>query len=93
MSYSNGAACPRQECLQEVREREEEEEEQCQQVCKEEDEAACLENRKKNKNKYILLVYRKVPSDPTILPAQYATQKLKAGETTANFTISQIEAY
>lgn len=69
----------RQECLQEAREREEEEEEQRQQLRQEEAEAAHLEDRKKNKNKYVPLVRGKAPSDPTILPAQYAMRKLKAG--------------
>ncbi|KAG2743408.1 hypothetical protein P692DRAFT_20878597 [Suillus brevipes Sb2] len=46
----------RQERLQEAREREEEEEEQHQQLRQEEAEAARLEDRKKNKNKYVLLV-------------------------------------
>ncbi|KAG1721104.1 hypothetical protein EDB19DRAFT_1962248 [Suillus lakei] len=71
----------RQERLQGVREREEEEEEeQCQQLHRDEEEAARLEDRKRNKNKYAPLVRGKVPSDPTILPAQYAMQKLKAGD-------------
>ncbi|KAG1731163.1 hypothetical protein EDD22DRAFT_1045437 [Suillus occidentalis] len=70
----------RQERLQEAREREEEEEEQRQQLRQEEAEAARLEDRKKNKNKYAPLVRGKAPSDPTILPAQYATRKLKAGD-------------
>jgi hypothetical protein len=70
----------RQECLREAREREDKEEEQCQQVRREEEEAAHLEDRKKNKNKYAPLVCGKAPSDPTILPAQYTTQKLKAGD-------------
>jgi hypothetical protein len=63
----------RQERLREVREREDKEEEQRQQVHSEEEEAACLEDRKKNKNKYTPLMRRKAPSDPTISLAQYAT--------------------
>ncbi|KAG1863692.1 hypothetical protein F4604DRAFT_1528199, partial [Suillus subluteus] len=43
------------------------------------EEAAWLEERKKNKNKYAPIKRRKAPSDPTILPAQYANQRLKAG--------------
>ncbi|KAG1838787.1 hypothetical protein F4604DRAFT_1542034, partial [Suillus subluteus] len=70
----------RQDCLQEAREREEEENEQCKQQYKDDKEAARLEERKKNKNKYAPLTCGKVPSDPTILPAQYATRKLKAGD-------------
>ncbi|KAG2060457.1 hypothetical protein BDR06DRAFT_871756, partial [Suillus hirtellus] len=63
-----------------ARQREEDEEEERLQQRREEQEAARLEERKKNKNKYALLVHGKVPSDPTILPAQYATHKLKAGD-------------
>ncbi|KAG1824795.1 uncharacterized protein BJ212DRAFT_1223694, partial [Suillus subaureus] len=47
---------------------------------KDEEEAACCEEHKKNKTKYIPLIRAKVPSDPTIIPAQYATRRLKAGE-------------
>ncbi|KAG1792713.1 hypothetical protein EV424DRAFT_1453706 [Suillus variegatus] len=68
----------RQERL--ARQREEDEEEERLQQLKDEQEAARLEERKKNKNKYAPLVRGKVPSDPTILPAQYATRKLKAGD-------------
>ncbi|KAG1905049.1 uncharacterized protein F5891DRAFT_944509, partial [Suillus fuscotomentosus] len=63
-----------------TRQREEDEEEERLQQLREEQEAARLEERKKNKNKYAPLVRGKVPSDPTILPAQYATRKLKAGD-------------
>ncbi|KAG1795242.1 hypothetical protein EV424DRAFT_1278701, partial [Suillus variegatus] len=63
-----------------ARQREEDEEEERLQQLKDEQEAAHLEERKKNKNKYALLVRGKVPSDPTILPAQYAMRKLKAGD-------------
>ncbi|KAG1867123.1 hypothetical protein C8R48DRAFT_704315 [Suillus tomentosus] len=63
-----------------ARQREEDEEEERLQQLREEQEAARLEERKKNKNKYAPLVRGKVPSDPTILPAQYATRKLKAGD-------------
>ncbi|KAG1717757.1 hypothetical protein EDD22DRAFT_793274, partial [Suillus occidentalis] len=67
----------RQHHLCETRLREEEEEEEWQQHHKEEEDAAWLEERKKNKNKYVPVMHRKVPSDPTILPAQYALRKLK----------------
>ncbi|KAG2155878.1 uncharacterized protein EDB93DRAFT_1101656 [Suillus bovinus] len=70
----------RQEQIQELREREAEEEEQHLQLHTDEEEAARLEDRKKNKNKYVPLICGKVPSDPTILPAQYTTRKLKAGD-------------
>ncbi|KAG1863765.1 hypothetical protein F4604DRAFT_1586855, partial [Suillus subluteus] len=70
----------RQRHLRDIRQREEDEEEQRQQLLIEEQEAACREERKKNKNKYAPLVHRKVPSEPTIIPAQYATRKLKAGD-------------
>ncbi|KAG1717346.1 hypothetical protein EDB19DRAFT_1893084 [Suillus lakei] len=70
----------RQQHLRETRLREEEEEEERQQRRKEEEEAARLEERKKNKNKYVPVVRGKVPSDPTILPSQYAIRKLKAGD-------------
>jgi len=50
---------------------------QCQ---KEEEEAAWLEEQKKNKNKYMPIVCRKVPSNPTILPAQYVLRKMKSGD-------------
>ncbi|KAG1888612.1 hypothetical protein F4604DRAFT_1877199 [Suillus subluteus] len=66
--------------LQDVRRREEEEEEQHQQLLKDEQEAAHCEERKKNKNKYAPLVQGRVPSDPTIIPTQYALRKLKAGD-------------
>jgi hypothetical protein len=39
----------------------------------------CPEERKKNKNKYAPIKHRKVPSDPTIIPAAYAIRKMKAG--------------
>ncbi|KAG1730170.1 hypothetical protein EDB19DRAFT_1641454 [Suillus lakei] len=64
----------------EVEQREDEEEEERRQLLKDEQEAARLEERKKNKNKYAPLVRGKVPSDPTIIPAQYALRKLKAGD-------------
>ena len=70
----------RQERLEEARRRTEEDEVQRQQDLKDEEEAARLEDRKKNKNKYAPIKRGKVPSDPTILPAQYATRKLKAGD-------------
>ncbi|KAG1875508.1 hypothetical protein DFJ58DRAFT_909995 [Suillus subalutaceus] len=47
---------------------------------RDEEEAARLEDRKKNKNKYAPLKRTKVPTDPTILPAQYAIRRLKAGD-------------
>ncbi|KAG1724499.1 uncharacterized protein EDB91DRAFT_1087430 [Suillus paluster] len=59
---------------------EEEEEEQQQQTLKDEEEAARQEERKKNKAKYVPLIRAKVPSDLTIIPAQYTTRRLKAGE-------------
>jgi hypothetical protein len=40
----------------------------------------CLEECKKNKNKYAPLIRAKVPSDPTIIPAQCAMRHLKARE-------------
>ncbi|KAG0707219.1 hypothetical protein DFH29DRAFT_871789 [Suillus ampliporus] len=47
---------------------------------RDEEEATCLEDRKKNKNKYAPLKRTKVPTNPTILPAQYAIRRLKAGD-------------
>ncbi|KAG1875717.1 hypothetical protein F4604DRAFT_1581690, partial [Suillus subluteus] len=70
----------RQEHLENIRRREEEEDEQRQQALKDEEEAARLEECKKNKSKYAPLIRAKVPSDPTIIPAQYATRRLKAGD-------------
>ncbi|KAG2096075.1 uncharacterized protein F5147DRAFT_716935 [Suillus discolor] len=64
----------------EAEQREEEEQEERRQLIKDEQEAAHLEDRKKNKNKYAPLVRGKVPSDPTIIPAQYALRKMKAGD-------------
>ncbi|KAG1747495.1 hypothetical protein EDD22DRAFT_958239 [Suillus occidentalis] len=66
--------------LCEMRLREEEEEEKQQQCCKEEEDAAWLEERKKNKNKYMPVMCGKVPSNPTILPAQYTLRKLKSSD-------------
>lgn len=70
----------KQRRLLEARQREEEEEEERQQQRKEEEETARLEERKKNKTKYAPIVRGKVPSDPTILPAQYAIRKMKSGD-------------
>lgn len=70
----------KQRRLLEARQREEEEEEERQQQRKEEEETARLEERKKNKTKYTPIVRGKVPSDPTILPAQYAIRKMKSGD-------------
>lgn len=82
----------RQECLQEVREWEEEEEEQRQQVHWEEAEAVCLEDRKKNKNKYALLVCGKLPLTLPYywLNTPHESSKL---EIIVSFTISRTEAY
>ncbi|KAG2045649.1 hypothetical protein BDR06DRAFT_1050753, partial [Suillus hirtellus] len=44
-----------------------------------EEKATWIEERKKNKNKYTSIKHGKVPSDPTILLAQYANQSLKVG--------------
>ncbi|KAG1848707.1 hypothetical protein DFJ58DRAFT_662785 [Suillus subalutaceus] len=63
----------RQEHIQQMKAREAKEAEELQQAVRRDD-------RKKNKTKYAPLVHRKVPSDPTILPAQYTTRKLKAGD-------------
>jgi hypothetical protein len=70
----------KQERLENLRRGEEEENEQRQQALRDEEEAARLEERKKNKSKYAPLIRAKVPSDLTIIPAQYATRRLKAGE-------------
>lgn len=70
----------RQDRLHEARQQAEEDELQRQQDRRDEEEAARLEERKKNKNKYAPIKRGKVPSDPTILPAQHATRKLKAGD-------------
>jgi len=60
--------------------RAEEAEEQRRQTLRDEEEAARQEERKKNQNKYAPIRRAAVPSDPVILPSQYATRKLKAGE-------------
>ncbi|KAG2338135.1 hypothetical protein BDR05DRAFT_952128 [Suillus weaverae] len=60
--------------------RAEEDDIQRQQDLKDKEEAVHLEDRKKNKNKYAPFKYIKVPSNPTILPAQYAIRRLKAGD-------------
>lgn len=70
----------KQEHLEEARQRAEEDEAQRLQDLKDEEEATRLEDRKKNKNKYAPIKRGKVPSDPTILPAQYVTRRLKAGD-------------
>ncbi|KAG1733020.1 uncharacterized protein EDB91DRAFT_1057674 [Suillus paluster] len=63
-----------------ARQEPEEDEAQRQQDLKDEEEATQLEDRKKNKSKYTPIKCGKVPSDPTILPAQYANRRLKAGD-------------
>ncbi|KAG1720826.1 uncharacterized protein EDB91DRAFT_1256809 [Suillus paluster] len=70
----------RQQHLEEARQRAEEDEAQRQQDLKDEEEAVRLEDKKKNKSKYMPIKRGKVPSDPTILPAQYVTRRLKAGD-------------
>ncbi|KAG2742869.1 hypothetical protein P692DRAFT_20750409, partial [Suillus brevipes Sb2] len=70
----------RQERLEEARQRAEEDDAQRLQDLRDEEEAARLEDRKKNKNKYAPLKRIKIPTDPTILPAQYAIRRLKAGD-------------
>lgn len=62
------------------RRRAEEEEELRLRLLKDEQDAARSEERKKNKSKYAPVRDTDVPSDPVILPSQYATRKLKAGE-------------
>lgn len=57
-----------------------EEEAQRQQALKAEQEAAIKEERKKNKAKYAPVKDVGIPSDPIILPSQYATQKMKSSE-------------
>ncbi|KAG1736195.1 hypothetical protein EDB19DRAFT_1896106 [Suillus lakei] len=47
---------------------------------RDEEEAARLKDRKKNKNKYAPLKHTKIPTDPTIIPAQYAIRRLKTGD-------------
>ncbi|KAG2744352.1 hypothetical protein P692DRAFT_20878405 [Suillus brevipes Sb2] len=70
----------RQQCLENLRQQEEQEEGNRLQLAKDEEEAARLEERKKNKNKYAPVKRVKIPSDPSIIPAAYAVRKLKAGE-------------
>jgi hypothetical protein len=77
---AKGRWAERLEREQAERRRAEEEEELRQQTLKEEKEAARLEDRKKNKNKYAPICHAEVPSDPVILPSQYATRMLKKGE-------------
>jgi hypothetical protein len=62
------------------RRRAEEEEELRLRLLKDEEDAARSEERKKNKSKYAPVHDEDVPSDPVILPSQYAIRKLKAGE-------------
>ncbi|KAG1876633.1 hypothetical protein DFJ58DRAFT_619393, partial [Suillus subalutaceus] len=61
------------------RREEAEEEAQCQQTLREEQEAAIQEECKKNKAKYAPIKDTNVPSDPIILPCQYAAWKMKSG--------------
>ncbi|KAG1750890.1 hypothetical protein EDB19DRAFT_1629076, partial [Suillus lakei] len=70
----------RQEHLEHLHRREEEDKEQQQQTLRDEEEAACLEDHKKQKSKYAPLIQGKVPSEPTVIPVQYVTRKLKAGD-------------
>ncbi|KAG2136650.1 hypothetical protein DEU56DRAFT_707376, partial [Suillus clintonianus] len=57
-----------------------EEEAQRQLTLKAEQEAAIQEECKKNKAKYAPIKDIEVPSDPIILPCQYAIRKMKSGE-------------
>ncbi|KAG1840966.1 hypothetical protein C8R48DRAFT_751261 [Suillus tomentosus] len=57
-----------------------EEEAQRQQALRAEQEAAVKEEHKKNKAKYTPVKDVEIPSDPIILPSQYATRKMKSGE-------------
>jgi len=45
-----------------------------------EQEAAVLEERKKNKSKYAPMCNANIPSNPIILPCQYAVCKMKSGD-------------
>jgi hypothetical protein len=45
-----------------------------------EQEAAVSEERKKNKSKYVPIRNADIPSNPVILPCQYAIQKMKSGD-------------
>jgi hypothetical protein len=56
------------------------EEEQCQLALKADQEAVIQEECKKNKAKYAPVKDLDVPSDPIILPCQYAVRKMKSGE-------------
>ncbi|KAG1871723.1 hypothetical protein DFJ58DRAFT_890295 [Suillus subalutaceus] len=55
------------------------EEAQRQQMLREEQEAAIQEEHKKNKAKYTPIKDINVPSNPIILPCQYAVRKMKSG--------------
>jgi hypothetical protein len=57
-----------------------EEEDQRQQTLLAEQEAAVAEERKKNKAKYAPIRNIDVPSNPVILPCQYAVRKMKSGD-------------
>jgi len=57
-----------------------EEEDQCQQTLLAEQEAVVAEERKKNKAKYAPIHNIDVPSNPVILPCQYAVRKMKSGD-------------
>ncbi|KAG1718305.1 hypothetical protein EDB19DRAFT_1920878 [Suillus lakei] len=70
----------RQERLEEARQQAKEDATQRLRNLRDEEEAARLEDRKKNKNKYAPLKHTKIPTDPTILLAQYAIRRLKTGD-------------
>ncbi|KAG0706436.1 hypothetical protein DFH29DRAFT_980475 [Suillus ampliporus] len=57
-----------------------EEERDRQQAIAEEQEAACKEEQKKNKSKFVPVGNSKVPSVLVVIPSHYAVHKLKAGE-------------
>ncbi|KAG0696195.1 hypothetical protein DFH29DRAFT_813293, partial [Suillus ampliporus] len=70
----------RQGCLEAKCQQAKEEDLQKQQDLKDEEEAAHLDERKKNKNKYAPIKCGKVPSNPTIIPVLYAIRKMKVGD-------------
>ncbi|KAG2084656.1 hypothetical protein BD769DRAFT_1646214 [Suillus cothurnatus] len=68
------------QAAEENRRRAAEEEAERRQAAIEDQEAAISEERKKNKSKYAPIRDVDVPSNPVILPSQYAVRKMKTGE-------------
>jgi neutral trehalase len=77
----------RQEHLEEAHQQAEEDDTQRQQDLRDEEEAAHIEDRKKNKNKYAPLKRIKIPTDPTVLQLSTPSEGSKPA-ITVSYTIS-----